>query len=53
MGQSVARLVGEDLRVGKRESNAPGKSLNDEDFTSKGCVGTLEPPHYPPSSIES
>ena len=43
MGQSVSKPRLEDMRVGKPEPYAPGKDLDDWDFTFNGYAGTLDP----------
>ena len=43
MGQSVSKPRPEDMRVGKPEQYAPGKDLDDWDFTFNGYAGTLDP----------
>ena len=43
MGQSVSKPRPEDMRVGKPEPYAPGKDLDDWDFTFTGYAGTLDP----------
>ena len=43
MGQSVSKPRPEDMRVGKPEPYAPGKDLDDWDFTFNGYAGTLDP----------
>ena len=43
MGQSVSKPRPEDTRVGKPESYALGKDIDDWDFTFNGYAGTLDP----------
>ena len=43
MGQSVSKPRPEDIRVGKPEPYAPGKDVDDWDFTFNGYAGTLDP----------
>ena len=43
MGQSVSKPRPEDMRVGKPEPYAPGKDIDDWDFTFNGYAGTLDP----------
>ena len=43
MGQSVSKPCPEDMRVGKPEPYAPGKDVNDSDFTFNGYAGTFDP----------
>ena len=43
MEQSVSKPRPEDMRVGKPEPYAPGKDIDDWDFTFNGYAGTLDP----------
>ena len=43
LGQSVSKPRPEDMRVGNPDPYAPGKDVDDCDFTFNGFAGTLDP----------